>query len=122
MARFIYYNRNPDGKRQNDCVTRAISLASGYSYPQIRRKLYHTARLLNCEKLCVCCYRHLLDDVFKYKREISDGLTVGEFADLHSEGIYLLRVDGHITCAIRGDVFDIWDCRSEFVTDAWRVE
>ena len=122
MANYVYYNRNPDGKRQNDCVTRAISLATGLTYPQVRRKLYHTARLLNCEKLCVCCYRHLLDDVFKYKRIICDGLMVGEFADLHSKGVYLLRIDGHITCCINNNIYDIWDCRDEFVTDAWRVE
>jgi len=122
LARFIYYNNNPDGKTQNDCVTRALCLGTGLSYPKIRKKLYHTARLLNCEKLCVCCYRHLLDDVFKYKRVASEGLSVGEFADLHNKGTYILRIDGHLTCAIDNNVYDIWDCRCELVTDAWRVE
>jgi len=27
-----------------------------------------------------------------------------------------------LTCAIDNNVYDIWDCRCELVTDAWRVE
>ena len=56
-------------------------------------KLYYTAKLLNCDKLCVCCYRHLLDDVFKYQRIDCDGLFVREFADGHhhkKEEVFLL--------------------------------
>lgn len=121
MARFVYYNVNPDGIETEDCVTRAISLASNLPYEEIQEKLYYTARLLNCDKLCVCCYRHLLDDVFKYQRMDCDGLFVGEFADMHPDGVYLLRIDGHITCCIDGVIYDIWDCRNEFITDAWKV-
>lgn len=122
MAEFVYYNHNPDKKKMNDCVTKAISLATGLSYSSIRQKLYHTARLLNCEKLCVCCYRHLLDDVFKFKREKCDGLFVREFADIHNKGTYLLRINGHITCLINGKIYDIWNCLNELITDAWRVD
>ena len=121
MARFIYYNNNPDGKTQNDCVTRALCLGTGLKYPLIRKKLYHISRLLNCERLCVCCYKHLLDDIFKYKRIVCDGLTVGEFADKYPKGIYIIRISGHLTCIIDNAVYDIWDCRDEFITDAWIV-
>lgn len=122
MAKFIYYNRNPDGNKENDCVTRSISLASGLPYPTIRKKLFHTSRLLNCEKLCVCCYKHLLDDVFKYKRVNCDNMTVNDFADLHYKGTYIVRMNGHISCIINGNVYDIWDCRNHLLTDAWKVK
>lgn len=56
MAKYVYYNRNPDGKMQDDCVTRAISLATNLPYDKIRRKLFHTAKLLNCSKLCVISF------------------------------------------------------------------
>lgn len=122
MAKFIYYNRNPDGKKENDCVTRSISLASGLPYPTIRKKLFHTSRLLGCEKLCVCCYKHLLDNVFKYKRLNCDNMTVNDFADLHYKGTYIVRMNGHISCIINGNVYDIWDCRNHLLTDAWKVK
>ena len=122
MAKYIYYNVNPEGERKNDCVTRAISLASGYSYPCIRKKLFHIAKLLNCDKLCVCCYRHLLDDIFKYKRINCDGYTVGEFADKYPQGKYLVRMGGHISTIIDNCVYDIFDCRDLWLTDAWEVK
>ena len=122
MAGYIYLNQNPDGDRENDCVTRAISLASGISYPKIRRKLFHVSKLYDCEKLCVCCYRHLLDDVFKYKRMGSYDMTVQEFADTYPVGTYLVRMGGHISTIINNNIYDIFDCRREVVTDAWRVE
>lgn len=121
MARYVYHNQNPDSRRISDCVTRAISFASGIPYEEIRTKLYHTAKLLNCEKLCVCCYRHLLDDVMKYQRVDCDGLDVGQFADKHPYGTYLVRMGGHISTIVDGVVYDIFDCRSEVVTDAWKV-
>ena len=122
MAKFKYLNVNPDNQKESDCVTRAISLASGLPYSVIRKKLYHTSKLLDCEKLCVCCYRHLLDEVFKFRRLNCDNMTVNDFANKHNSGIFLLRMNGHITCLIDGIIYDIWDCREEVVTDAWRVE
>lgn len=122
MASFCYYNINPDGERTEDCVTRAISLASGKDYYEIAEKLHYTAKLLDCEKLCVCCYRHLLDNVFKYKYLNCDGMTLNDFADVHPYGIYLVRMNGHISCVIDNCIYDIWDCRDEILTDAWKIE
>lgn len=119
---FIYHNVNPDGDREQDCVTRAISLATQIDYCSIRRKLYHTSKLLECDKLCVCCYKHLIEDIFKFRRVNSDGMTVGDFAYEYPNGTYLVRMNGHISTVIDGDVWDIWDCRKELVTDAWEVK
>jgi hypothetical protein len=121
MARFVYYNRNPDGEKASDCVTRAISLATGISYPQIRRKLYHSAKLFECDRLNVDCYDHLLEDVFKFPQVRTYGMTVGEFADTHPYGIYLVRMDSHISTIWNNDVVDIWDCRESTITNAWQI-
>lgn len=122
MANYIYYNANPHGERTEDCVTRSISLASGRDYYDIQNKLYHIAELLECEKLCVCCYKHLIEDVFKYKRVDCDDMTVEEFADNYPHGVYLVRMNGHISTVIEGAIIDIWDCRDQVVTDAWQTE
>lgn len=122
MCKFVYLNINPDNAKKQDCVTRAISLASGLPYPTIRKKLFHTARLLDCEKLCMTCYKHLIEDVFKYCRVNCDGMSVEEFADKNPVGIYLARIEGHITTLIDNNCFDIWDCRSSITTDVWRVD
>ena len=121
MARFQYLNVNPDGYKRNDCVTRAISLASGLSYPTIRRKLRHTARLLDCEKLCVSCYEFLIREVLGGVPNNCEWMTVNKFADSHPNGTYLLRMDGHITTLIDNCIYDIFDCRNHFVTNAWKI-
>ena len=122
MSRFAYVNVNPDKQKSSDCVTRAITLVTGLDYPEIRKKLFHVSRLIECSKLDVCCYKFLLDNVFSFSREECRGLTVGEFADLHPVGTYLIRVPSHLTAVIDGCVKDIWDCRSQPCDIAWRAE
>lgn len=122
MAKFVYLNVSPQGEHKNDCVTRAISLASGLPYSKIRKKLFHTAKLLDCEKLCMCCYRHLIENVFYYKPTNCDNMSVEEFADKHPIGIYLIRMQGHISVIIDNCVYDIFDCRKHLLTNAWQVE
>jgi len=118
---FKYLNVNPLSITEEDCVTRAISLASGYSYAEIQDKLYYMSKLLECEKLCVCCYKFLLSDIFKYPKVDCDNLTVREFANLYPKGIYLIRMNGHLSVLSDGIVYDIWDCSNEVLTDVWYV-
>jgi hypothetical protein len=121
MARYVYYNRNDDQVKRNDCVTRAISLASDLPYPTIRRKLRYTAKLLDCEKLCVSCYEWLIREVLGGKPVNCEDMTVNDFAELHPYGTYLLRMDGHICTLIDYTLFDIFDCREHFITNAWKM-
>jgi hypothetical protein len=117
----VYYNRNDDQVKRNDCVTRAISLASGFPYKTIRRKLRYTARLLDCDKLCVSCYEWLIREVLGGTPVNCEGMTVNDFAELHPNGTYLLRMDGHICTLIDYALFDIFDCREHFITNAWKM-
>lgn len=121
MSRFIYYNANPDKETISDCVLRAISLATELPYPTIRRKLYHSAKLFDCSSLNVDCYCHLLEDVFQFPRVNCEGFTVEEFADTYPYGVYLVRMDSHISTVWNNDVVDIWDCRDCEITHAWKV-
>lgn len=120
--RFVYYNLNPKGIKENDCVTRAIALATGLDYDKVAQKLYLSAELLDCEKLCVCCYKHLLDNVFAFPRVHCSGLSVAQFADLHPTGTYLIRMNGHLSVLIDYTIYDIWNCKNEILTNAWRVD
>lgn len=119
---FRYHNVNPLSLTESDCVTRAISLATGYSYAEIKDKLYYISQLLDCERLCVCCYQHLLDDVFKYDKVYCTGLTVREFSERHPDGIFLIRMEGHLSVLSNGIIYDIWDCSDEVLTDVWLID
>lgn len=121
MANFRYLNVNPEKRKRNDCVTRAISLASGLPYKVVRKKLFFTAKLLGCCKLCNTCYAHLIEKVLCGTPKNCDGMSVDDFAQLHPQGTYLLRMNGHITTLIDYCVYDIFDCRKHLLTNAWEI-
>ena len=122
MAKFRYYNRDEDNIERNNCVTRAISLASGMSMGETRRKLRCVATLFDCyPRICLSCYRHLIENVLCYKPLNCDGMTVEEFADMHPIGTYLVRMEQHISIIIDNTIMDIFDCRNHLLTDAWEV-
>jgi hypothetical protein len=47
--------------------------------------------------------------------------TVGDVAAEHDERRLIIRVEGHLTCSIMGDVIDIWDCSDELVDCYWLI-
>lgn len=121
MAKFRYYNRDEDGVHRNNCVTRAISLASGMSMGETRKKLRCVAILFDCCRICVSCYKHLIENVLYYKPLDCDGMTVGEFADMHPKGTYLVRMEQHISIIIDNIVYDTFNCLNNILTNAWEV-
>lgn len=123
MARYQFLNVNPLGEIEEDCVCRAISLALDEDYYKIQEKLYLVAKLFECESLCICCYKYLLDDVYDLKRiEEVKGMTIEEFANYFPIGIFIVRVEGHLTCLIDNHIMDIWDCRDKIVDLVWEVK
>ena len=122
MSMFRYWNVNPQGEKHNDCVTRAISLASGVPYNIVRKKLFHTAKLLDCEKLCPTCYSFLIQEVLGGVPKNCDGMSVGKFADNYPQGTYLIRIKGHLTAVINNTCYDIWNCLNRECDMAWQLK
>lgn len=118
---FTYYNNNPLSLEEEDCVTRAIALASNLPYSAIKDKLYYMAQLLDCNALCVCCYSKLLDYIFQYDRVPCRGYTVGEIVQKYDNSTLLIRMNGHLTCAIDGTLLDLWDSSEELADIVWVV-
>lgn len=95
-------------------------MASGLPYTEISKKLWLTADLFNCERLCKFCYSNFIRSVLKYKEVNCDNLTVNEFAELHPYGTYLVRVPNHLTTVINGKIYDIWNCGDEICDTVWK--
>lgn len=69
------------------------------------------------------CYDNLIEDYFGYNpMYVPYGMTVKEFAETHPNGVYLVRMNGHISVVAYSKSVDIFDCTGEIVTNAWRVE
>ena len=118
----MHYNANPWGLDEEDCVTRAISAALGIKYVSISNLLELIAEHFECDKLCMCCYHKLLDDIFGLEAEHCHGELVGKIAERHPGNKLLIRIDGHLTCSMYGVVIDTWDCTDEIADCYWIVE
>ena len=122
MKRYKYYNRNPNRIRTKDCVCRAISTATGLYYDAVSNLLEMTAEQYDCEELCVCCYRNLLECVLCYPRiDVDFEKTVEDLASEYPNNKLIIRVDAHLTTSIYGTILDLWDCSDELVDCAWII-
>ena len=116
---YKFYNANTKGKFHNDCTVRAISLAEGKSWDETYEELSGIAQRNGIILDDVNFIEPLLDS--RYERTCYEDLTVGEFAYNHPTGIYLVTMNGHITCCIDGTIFDTFDCRDRIMWCAWEV-
>lgn len=122
MTDFKYHNQNPHNSVEQDCVTRAISLGCQLPYKVVGNLLELVAEKNDCDKLCVCCYHHLLEDVFDYRvKYAKNEETVEEIAKEYPNNVLIVRIEGHLTCCMYGVCFDIWDCTQENVDCFWII-
>lgn len=122
MGDFRYYNANVLGREEEDCVTRAISVATRLSYGAVARLLDMASNYYGCKKLNCECYGRLLTEVFGFPvRYCQDAETVEEIVSKYPNNTLLIRIDGHLSCSIAGVVFDTWDCSKKVVTKYWIV-
>ena len=118
---FVYYNANPNGYHIPDCVIRAISTATGLSYYDVIYKLKLNGTMFQCDELSVRCYEKLLDLDFNLPHYVGHRQTAGYIAEDFPDNILILRMEGHLSISMYGDIYDIWDCSEEIVTDFWIV-
>lgn len=124
MSKFLYYNNNDMGIEEEDCVTRAITLATGLPYKTISKLLDLVGEHNNCERLYVGCYRYLLEDIFNYPVKYPKRHeTVGNIIDKYPHNTLLIRIDQHLLCAVAGVIYDLWDSSyRDDVTCYWIVK
>jgi hypothetical protein len=122
MSDYEYYNHNPEGERISDCVSRAIGTATGLSYKTVNRLLSKTAENFECDKLCVCCYKHLLSQLFGYEKyNCKPGVLVKDVLKDFNDCTLIIRIAGHLTCAKNGVILDTWNCSDYEVDCFWIV-
>lgn len=118
---FTYYNANPDKLIRNDCVCRAISKALHKDYNDIAIMLYKNAKENNCECLNINCYEKMLDRLGIEHYKVLDESTIDEISQDFKDRVVIIRIKGHLTVSMYGEIIDIWDCRNEIATDFWVI-
>lgn len=120
---FQYYNANPRGRRVNDCTVRAISLATNRSWDETYAELSDFAQAQAIMPDEVQYINEYLDRRFIKVNDRFSGpeMTVGDFARQNPNGIYLITMNGHITCCNGGTLYDTFDPSNRIMWDAYQV-
>mgnify|MGYP003515255680 FL=1 len=117
---FKFYNRHPGHRKLPDCVCRAISLALRMPYYEVMDMLIDNGVCYDCDELTVKCYSKLLNELGYIATKV-ENKTVQELAKENSDDILLVRIEGHLTCCINGECYDIWDCSERNVDMYWVI-
>lgn len=119
---FRYHNLNPYRIEEQDCVCRAISKGLNLDYEVVDKLLGLSAEVNECDKLCVCCYHFLLEDIFRLPvRFCLNGETVRDVAQKYRSNKVIIRIEGHLTVSDNGVIYDLWDCTHKPVDCYWIV-
>lgn len=122
---YVFYNPNPKGKTNvGDCSVRAVSKATGTTWNVAFWGLVETANEL-CDmpssKKTIEAYLKKEGfewNGFKVKRG-EKRMTVDEFCDVYTHGVYVLRLSGHVVTVIDGAFYDTWDCGASPLYGYW---
>ena len=118
---FQKFNANPkEWKREGDCVVRAISVANNVSWQVTYLQLCELGekrfRMPNSKPV----YEEYLkkQGFVKYKMPKhydNTRYTVRELIDENPNITMVISVANHLTCAIKGTLYDTWDCSHKSV-------
>ncbi len=125
---YVFCNPHPQGKLVNDCVKRAITIASGRNYRDIKIELNRFKQVTGAKVF------NERNNWRKYIESIGwkpltfvavkghPRIKVNDFCSIYREGTYLLQVSKHVVAVIDGQFYDTWDCRHKMVYKAWVVK
>ena len=123
---FREWNPNPTGKNVGDCTVRAISKALEQDWTETYIGLALQGMMMGDMPSANVVWgaylrskgytRHLIPD------SCPDCYTVGNFAEDHPEGVYILALSSHVVCVEDGEIWDSWDSSGEVPLYYWEKE
>ena len=126
MAELHYYKPNPYGSKVGDCVVRAISAATGQDWDTTYTGLALQGFVLKDMPSA----NYVWGEYLRSKGFEKDYLpktcplcyTIDEFADAHSNGVYVIGTGDHAVCIIDGVILDSWNSKNSIVDYYYYLE
>ena len=123
---YIEYNPNPLGVKVGDCAVRAVAKAIGATwdtaFADIALAGFVMGDMPSSNSVWGSVLRQEGFTRHAIPTECPDCYTVGEFADEHPRGIYVVGTGSHVVTVRDGVVIDSWDSRQEIPVYYWTRE
>lgn len=123
MAVWKMFLNNPAGRNVGDCAVRAVSVALGVdwetAYAMLAKAGYQMADMPTSNGVIGAVLRQ--NGFYRYAipNTCPDCFTIGDFADDHPEGVYVVGTGNHVVCIRDGIVMDSWDSTREVPVYYW---
>ena len=116
---YVFFNNNPQGLHIGDCVVRALSAALNQpwerTYVDLCIEGFMFADMPNSNAIWGSYLK-----TKGFKRHVvpntcPDCYTIGQFAEDHKKGTYIVATGNHVVCIKDGNVMDNWNSLNEVV-------
>ena len=126
MSRWRKYNPNPVGRSVGDCAVRAVAAALGVdwetAYAMIARNGYLMGDMPSSNGVWGAVLRQNGYTRQTLPNTCPDCYTLGQFAEDHPEGVYVVGTGNHVATVINGEIWDAWDSSNEVPVYYWQRE
>ena len=120
---YEYWNPSPNGMRVGDCSVRALSKILGIdwetAYTMLCLKGFSRFDMPNSNAVINSALAE-----HGFMREVipntcPDCYTIGDFAEDHPEGKYVVGTGDHVVAVVDGKIYDTWDSSNEIPIFYW---
>lgn len=123
---YIPTNPNPNGAYVEDCVIRAIAIATGKTWDETYINVCLQGYLMkNMPSVNKVWGNYLASSGFvrtPLPTNCPDCYTVRDFCAENKCGIYILATGSHVVAVVDGNYCDAWDSGDEMPIEVWRRE
>lgn len=120
---YIKANPNPNGIYVEDCVVRAIAIATNRSWDDIYFHIclqgFIMKNMPSVNRVWGNYLRSLGFEQFLLPTHCPDCYTVRDFANEFPYGVYIVATGSHLIAVINGDWLDAWDSGDELLVEVW---
>lgn len=122
---WVKCNPNPLGKQANDCVVRAIAIATGRSWQDVYGDLCDQGRrdcdMPSSNSVWGAYLRGEGFEQFLLPESCPRCITVRAFSARFPRGTFIIGTGNHAVAVMDGDYYDSWDSGDEEPSYFWRV-